>query len=205
MTSQCKHNDVCARFSATGHKDGTCTVALKCVHCSENHASYKNKCSFYKRQYYIQYIRVSNNVSFYEARNVYQQSHGQKVMNYAGAVKAPVQSTSICREMCHGSAKNLLLGSSVLLPLLLSGQFSRSVGTSTRVADVKKTVAPPKKGEKSTNLFMSLILILQSRRTKGKVRRVPLSQVYISPNKIHELYSEQGTAEKILSGFRFST
>ena len=63
-SSKCKHTEVCARCSATGHKDDTCTVAFKCVNCGENHASYNKKFSFYRREYDIQSIRVSNNVLF---------------------------------------------------------------------------------------------------------------------------------------------
>ena len=74
VTSKCKHNEVCARCSATGHKDDTCTKEHKCVNCEENHASYNKKCSFYKREYDIQHIRVSQNVSFFEARAIYQKN-----------------------------------------------------------------------------------------------------------------------------------
>ena len=64
MTSKCKHNEVCARCSGTGHKDDTCTKEHKSVNCEENHASYNKKFSFYKREYDIQHIRVSQNVYF---------------------------------------------------------------------------------------------------------------------------------------------
>ena len=74
VTSKCKHNEVCARCSATGHKDDTCTKEHKCFNCEENHASYNKKCSFYKREYDIQHIRVSQNVSFFEARAIYQKT-----------------------------------------------------------------------------------------------------------------------------------
>ena len=63
MTRKCKHIEVCARCSATGHKDDTCTKEHTCVICEENHAPYHKKCSFYKREYDIQHIRVSQNVS----------------------------------------------------------------------------------------------------------------------------------------------
>ena len=86
------------RCSATGHKDDTCTKEHKCVNCEENHASYNKKCSFYKREYDIQHIRVSQNVSFFEARAIYQKTHGQRVMNYAGTTKAPAQCTSVCTQ-----------------------------------------------------------------------------------------------------------
>ena len=98
MTSKCKHNEVCARCSATGHKDDTCTKEHKCVNCGKKHASYNKKCSFYKREYDIQHIRVSQNVSFFEARAIYQKNHGQRVMNYAGTTKAPIQCTLVCTQ-----------------------------------------------------------------------------------------------------------
>ena len=46
MTRKCKHNEVCARWSATGHKDDTCTKEHKCVNCEENHALYNKKMQF---------------------------------------------------------------------------------------------------------------------------------------------------------------
>ena len=84
VTSKCKHNEVCARCSATGHKDDTCTKEYKCVNCEESHASYNKKCSFYKREYDIQHIRVSQNIYFFVARAIYKKPHGQRVVNYAG-------------------------------------------------------------------------------------------------------------------------
>ena len=90
------HNDVCARCSATCHKDDTCTMTFKCVNCGENHASYNKKCSFYRREYDSQSIRVSNNVSFFDDRKFFQQTHGQRVINYAGAVRAHIQKASVC-------------------------------------------------------------------------------------------------------------
>ena len=92
VMSKCKHNEVCARCSATGHKDDTCTKEHKCVNCEEN------QCSFYKREYDIQHIRVSQNVSVLEARAIYKKTHGQRVMNYGGTTKAPAQYTSVCTQ-----------------------------------------------------------------------------------------------------------
>ena len=98
VTSKCKHNEVCARCSETGHKDTTCSKAFKCVNCEENHTSYNKKCTVYKREYDIQNIRVSRNIALFEARKVYQQTHGQWVMNYAGAIRAPIQNVSVCTQ-----------------------------------------------------------------------------------------------------------
>ena len=82
----------------TGHKDESCKKAFKCVNCGECHVAYNKKCSVYKKEYDIQSIRVSRNISFFEARQVYQKTHGQRVMSYAGATKAPIQSSSVCTQ-----------------------------------------------------------------------------------------------------------
>ena len=73
MTSKCKHNEVCARCSATAHKDDTCTKEHKCVNCEENNISYNKKCSFYKREYDIKHISLEYHrmYLFFEARAIY--------------------------------------------------------------------------------------------------------------------------------------
>ena len=101
-----------------------------------------NSVPFFKREFDIQSIRVSRNISFFEARKVYQQTHGQKVVNYAGAVSVPTQTASVCtqtdvswvgpepvtrRQRPAASVTNRPVPS-----------VSRSVGTTTRVADVKE-------------------------------------------------------------------
>ena len=68
------------------------------MNCGECHAAYNKKCSVYKKEYDIQSMRVSRNISFFEARQVYQKTHGQRMMSYAGATKAPLQSSSVCTQ-----------------------------------------------------------------------------------------------------------
>ena len=117
VTGRCKHSETCARCSETGHKDDTCTKEYKCINCGEKHASYNKKCSHYKREFDIQHIRVSKNVYFFEARTIYKTPHGQRVMNYVGATKAPTQCISVYihRPMCRGLWLSLIHGSNVLL------------------------------------------------------------------------------------------
>ena len=116
------------------------------------------KCSVYKKEYDIQSIRVSRNISFFEARQVYQKTHGQRVMSYAGATKAAIQSSSVCTQSDVSwvgpqpvTRRQRPAAPSTSRPL---PSVSRSVGTTTRVVDVKKPVvatksSPPKKDKKS--------------------------------------------------------
>ena len=96
---------------------------------------------------------------FFEARMIYKKTYGQRVMNYAGSTKAPFQRTLICTQTYVSwvgaqpvTLKQRLAASVTNRPL---PSDSRSAGTVTRVADVKKTVAsvkssPPKKSPKSS-------------------------------------------------------
>ena len=49
-------------------------MEYKCVNCGEKRASYNKKCSFYKKEYDIQHIRVPKIVSFFEARTIYKKN-----------------------------------------------------------------------------------------------------------------------------------
>ena len=224
MTSKCKHNEVCARCSATGHKDDTCTKEHKCVNCEENHASYNKKCSFYKREYDIQHIRVSQNVSFFEARAIYQKSHGQRVMSYAGAAKAPIQNTSVCTQTDVSwvgaqpvTRKQRPAASVTSRPV---PSVSRSVGTTTRVADAQKPVAParssPPKKDKTSNKPSSpkvspvhesesdsAYFTVKTHKGKRK-ENSPVTSVHISPIKFKDSILNKERQE-IISSFRFST
>ena len=107
---------------------------------------------------HIQHIRVSKNVYFFEARIIYKKTHGQRVMNYAGAIKAPTQCTSVCTQTdvswvgAQPATRKQRPAASVTSRPVPS--VSRSVGTITRVADVKHVVppksSPPKKEAKSS-------------------------------------------------------
>ena len=165
-------------------------MAFKCVNCGENHASYNKKCSFYRREYDIQSIRVSN-VSFFEDRIIHQQTHGQRVMNYAGAVRAPIQSASVCTQTDVSWVVTRKQRSATPVSSRPVPSFSRSVGTATRVADVKKTMAPaksspPNKGvkpNKPSSRTQQVEPVHDAYFTvkKGKVRRVPLLQMCKCP------------------------
>ena len=203
VTGKCKHSETCARCSETGHKDDTCTKEYKCINCGEKHASYNKTCSYYKMEFDIQHIRVSKNVYFFEARTIYQKTHGQRVMNYAGATKAPTQCTSVCTQTDVSwvgaqpvTRKQRPAASVTSRPV---PSVSRSVGTTTRVADVKHVVppksSPPKKDKKSSKpsspkvspVHESDAAYFTVKTHKGKLKEnSPVTSVHISPIKFKD-------------------
>ena len=91
---------------------------------------------------------MSSNITFFEARMIYKKTHGQRVKNYSGTNKAPIQRTSIYNQTyvswvrAHPVIQEQHPAASVTSRSLPS--VSRSVGTTTHVMDVNKHVVPTK-------------------------------------------------------------
>ena len=137
-------------------------MEFKCVNCGEKHASYNTQCKVCKREYDSQHIRVSIFLS--RLRKNYQQAHGQRVVNNAGVVNTETQSTSIPTHTDvslvgpEPVTRKQRLSVSVTNRSVVS--VSRSVKTTTRVADVKKTMAPvnsspAENGDKTQQTFIA--------------------------------------------------
>ena len=130
-------------------------------------------------------------------------THGQRVMNYAGATKAPTQCTSVCTQTDVSwvgaqpvTRKQRPAASVTSRPV---PSVSRSVGTTTRVADVKQVVppksSPPMKNTKSSKpsspkvspVHESDAAYFTVKTHKGNSKESsPVTSVHISPIKFKE-------------------
>ena len=133
-------------------------------------------------------------------------------MNYAGATKAPIQSTSVCTQTdvswvgAQPVSREQRPAASVT---------SSSVATITHVADVKKPVPLlshhlRRKIQNIANLlhqrfhlFMSLMRILLLKTIKGKTEEFSYYKCANLPNSVLDLCIEQRLTEDIWSVFRF--
>ena len=140
---------------------------------------------------------------FFEARTIYQKNHGQRVMNYAGATKAPTQCTSVCTQTDVSwvgaqpvTRKQRPAASVTSRPV---PSVSRSVATTTRVADVKQVVppksSPPMKNTKASKPSSPKVSPVHEsddayftvKTYKGKSKESsPMTNVKISPIKFKE-------------------
>ncbi|CAL1267232.1 unnamed protein product [Larinioides sclopetarius] len=66
----CRGKETCGRCSEIGHNSKTCTSTPKCSNCKEDHPSYSRKCPLWVQEKEIQAIKVSQNISFAEARKI---------------------------------------------------------------------------------------------------------------------------------------
>ena len=204
-------------------------LAIKTIHALR----YINVLTVKKNMHRITKNAVFTNESILEYHSMYlflklvqfiKKPHGQRVMNYAGTTKAPIQCTSVCTQTdvswvgAQPVTRNQRPAASVTIRPVPS--VSWSVGTTTRVADVKKTVAPaksssPKKVPKSSKPFSPKVCLdhesdaayftVKTHKGKSKENSPVTMQCAHLPHKVQIIYFEQRTTEEIISSFRFST
>ena len=57
------------------------------INCQDSHSAYSKICSIWKKEKQIQYLKVTNNISFPEARKLAETADNQASHSYASAVK----------------------------------------------------------------------------------------------------------------------
>lgn len=86
----CRLHDLCARCGGNDHSDGTCQLDPKCVNCGGNHESRSRECPVFKKEKDIITIKVTNNVSYPEAKKQYNTQNMNRMptthKSYAAAV-----------------------------------------------------------------------------------------------------------------------
>lgn len=67
------HEPVCGRCAEKGHSHTDCTGEVKCANCGEKHQVISRQCAQLKKEKAIIKIKYTENVSFLEARAIYDQ------------------------------------------------------------------------------------------------------------------------------------
>ena len=95
--TRCNGRPTCSRCASTDHTDENCdSDTLRCVNCGGGHSSYDRSCPAYKREQEINSIKATRNISFREAREVYNETHPKT--SYAQVVRGssiPTAKTSL--------------------------------------------------------------------------------------------------------------
>ncbi|GBN34718.1 hypothetical protein AVEN_209365-1 [Araneus ventricosus] len=66
----CRRKETCGRCSEIGHNSKSCTSTPKCSNCKAEHPSYSRKFPRWVEEKEIQTIKVTQNISFAEARKI---------------------------------------------------------------------------------------------------------------------------------------
>ncbi|GBN87050.1 hypothetical protein AVEN_77737-1 [Araneus ventricosus] len=83
----------CSRCAVAGHSSEECTVEPKCINCQKPHTADSKECDRWKMEKRIQELKITKNVSFFEARKlVYPQSSSTASPLYAQVLKNAITS-----------------------------------------------------------------------------------------------------------------
>lgn len=109
--THCRNRPVCAKCASTEHLDDDCQAeTYRCVNCDDQqvpHTSYDRKCPSYVKEKEINSIKATRNLSFKEARNVYNETHPS--VSYAQKViGAPPTSKVTLEQMSASQLLHLL-------------------------------------------------------------------------------------------------
>ena len=134
---RCRNRPVCAKCSSSEHLDEDCNSdKLRCVNCGDTqspHASFSRSCPAFMKEKEINAIKATRNVSFREARDIYNQTH--PAVSYARKAQAHVSGKTTLEQM--SASQLVLLLKSFGLSVVAAGAAhtsATSVGAAVPVA-----------------------------------------------------------------------
>jgi hypothetical protein len=72
--NSCRRAAVCAKCGQEGHEDTSCQNPVHCANCSGSHAAFSKQCPVWAKQRDITKIKYEKNISFFEAKQLVEQS-----------------------------------------------------------------------------------------------------------------------------------
>ena len=100
----CKRTPMCAICGEAEHtQEGErCTATPKCINCHEQHPSFSPKCTIWQNEKEICTIKIQRNVTFPEARKIFNQQRPNPTVSYAAATKQdkPIATKTIAIQTC---------------------------------------------------------------------------------------------------------
>ena len=145
--TRCDGQRTCSKCASLDHTDETCQSEDPwCVNCGEGqipHPSYDPSCPKYVEEKEINAIKATRNISFREARELYQESHPRT--SYAQKVKAPPSKSISPDQMTVAQLMSLL--KSFGLTVVASGAEperatpSASLGSATQAPQTSQSAS----------------------------------------------------------------
>ena len=139
----CRGRPTCSKCASLEHTDDACeSDTLRCVNCGEGqtpHSSYARSCPAYLKEKEINSIKATRNISFKEAREVYNQTHPK--MSYAQTVKSSTTPSASLQQM--SAAQLVLLLKSFGLTVVASVDTADPSARPAPQSDVTERAVPP--------------------------------------------------------------
>lgn len=169
---KCKRQAICAKCSKEDHtNDRECQNEAHCINCSGNHSAFSKDCPKWLEEKEIQRVRVTENLSFPEAR--------QRVR------PAPAPGTSyssVVKKMVPTGTQTMEQGCQTDLQLIQSNKGNQAKQP-LKLSQLQKT-KPPKE-QKNTNRK-----VVNTKRFSGRLSKAEKDQNQFTMNKFNYLRDE---------------
>jgi hypothetical protein len=88
----CRGKQTCARCGVAGHESETCEATSRCINCQGDHPSYSRSCSKWTTEKEIQTIKITQKISFIEARKLVESRTPTVGKSYSAALSRTMKS-----------------------------------------------------------------------------------------------------------------
>ena len=135
---RCKRSDTCPRCGKEGHDGSDCSAEVKCVNCDGNHPAYAKVCPLWIREKEIQTVKVTNNITFFDAKKLVDSRVDAAVANktYSSVAQASsrpsMKSVSVQTDLTWPKASSTY--SRILEPAVASGSGIKATAASTQTS-----------------------------------------------------------------------
>ena len=150
--NSCRGTLTCARCSAPGHDSEQCEESPKCVNCEGNHPSYATSCPKYKIEKEVQTVRVTQNMSYQDARRIVETRTPKSGFSYAAAsaIKQSVNPVMISIAIQTDMLNQNLIMEPVTLKVDQTTTHSQSLVSKSTLKKGSGNTAPPPQSKKNS-------------------------------------------------------
>lgn len=133
----CRGRETCAICGSIEHPSEGCKKEPACVNCSESHPAFSKSCKIWQQEKKIQEIKVNSNISYPEAKQIYNQSV-PKTKTFATVTKT-TKSDAATQTLISFNSKQVLTPDHVFVSQL---NFNSTISQTESMPSTSKSERP---------------------------------------------------------------
>ena len=140
--SKCPNLEICSKCAYQGpdHDSATCSNPLHCISCKSPHSTFSRECPAWREEKEMLSIKYNNNVSFPEARKLFEQCKKTSGPSYASFVGSPSEKDdcSACKILAKVLLQEFPDVATELKELLPASTLSKLIPDSSSASKINK-------------------------------------------------------------------
>ncbi|GBM58373.1 hypothetical protein AVEN_230548-1 [Araneus ventricosus] len=201
----CRGKETCGRCSEIGHNSKSCTSTPKCSNCKAEHPSYSRKCPRWVEEKEIQTIKVTQNISFAEARKIVTSRTPTVGVSYSSMASICPHCKNRTSTQAEAPPDNNPIPSSKRSPVKLNNRANSKTEIILDRANLSNAsnINKQKANKTNQNYTVETQPAIQSNGTKtvhnishSKLSRIPQSNKTETPKKVVKSFKETKAMRK---------